>query len=99
MPDPIDPILKYSVQNEISKMATQHYEESVNLLFRNLYQGGYLAGESPMLNRMERLATLKLEHDRNLDVATDVTVYPGDAVRAQAAIFEEFTLGKELFGE
>ncbi len=95
MAEVVDLILSSETQNEISEMAVVHYEETVNLLFRNLYQNGLLAGQVT-LPRMQRLSDLMREHDRNLDVATDAEVYPGDAKRAQDALFEEVQLGQEV---
>ena len=96
--DVVDPILSSETQNEIAAMALGHYHETVELLMRNLYQNGLMAGQVT-LPKMQRLTELVLQHDRNLDVATDVTVYPGDAQRAQSALFEESQLRQEVLSE
>ena len=98
MAEVVDPILYYETQNEIAEMAVEHYKETVTLLFRNLYQNGLLAGQV-MLPKMQRLVELISQKDRNLDVATDKTVWVGDFKRAQAAIYELDKLGKELLSE
>ncbi len=92
----VDPTLHWKQQNEVIEAGAQRFKDSVTLLFKNLYQGGFMAGQTPVKNLTQRYVMLVMEHDRNTEVAADEGVFPGDRKRAQAALFEEEDLAKQL---
>ena len=92
-----DPILDPEVQNEISEMAVKHHEDSVRLLFQNLWPNGYMAGDEQITDKIDKLMALMARHDENLSVVLDETALPGDQERAQQELFEEETLKNEMF--
>ena len=92
----VDPTLHWKQQNEVIAAGAQRFRDSVNLLFKNLYQGGFMAGQTPVRNPTQRYVMLIMEHDRNVEVAENPDVYPGDRKRAQAALLEEEDLAKQL---
>lgn len=98
MDEPVDPLLHWKLQKEVVEMGARRFAETLEMYFKNGYQDGYLAGQEPVVDRMERWAILAQEYQRNKAVAEDPAVFPGDAKRAQDAVFEEKQLRQELFG-
>lgn len=92
----VDPTLHWKNQNEVIASGAERFVSSVDLLFKNLYQGGFMAGQTPVKNPTQRYVMLVLEHDRNLEVAQDEGVYPGDRKRAQDALIQEEDLKQQL---
>ena len=97
MVDVLDPLLDPEVQNKIIELGRKHYEDTLRLLFKNVFPRGYMVGQSQYRTKMEKLLALMLEHDRNLGVASDPNATAGDQKRAQDALFEEEALKPEVF--
>ena len=92
-----DPVLDPVFQNELVEAAVKHYEDAVRLLMQNLWPNGYMVGESPIANKVERLITLMQVHDRNLAVVNDPAQLPGNQARANQELLEEEELKAEVF--
>ncbi len=94
--DYVDPTLHWKNQNEVVASSVRRFKSSMSLLFKNFYQGGYFAGQTPVRNPTQRYILLVMEHDRNVEVAANPDVFPGDRKRAQDALIQEEDLAKQL---
>ena len=92
----VDPTLHWKEQNEVIAAGAERFKNSVGLLWKNLCQGGFMAGQMPVPNLTQRYLLLAIEHDRNEEVAANPDVYAGDRKRAQDALFQEEDLAKQL---
>ncbi len=92
----VDPLLHYKKQNEIIAMGAERYTRTLQLLFKNVFQGGFMSGQEPETNPWVKMIGLVLAHDYYRSVIDDPDSLPGDAERAQDGLFEEEKLKQEL---
>ena len=96
--DAIDALHTPERMNKLVARAAARFEEKVRVLMRQAFPDGYMVGQMPERDDHTRLLHLMQQHDWNLSMATNETTLPGDQMRAQAALMEEETLKRKLFG-
>lgn len=93
----IDPLLNPEAQQRVLKASMQHFENSLELLFKNHFPEGHGVDEIPETDKLRELTDLMAHHDYYLSVAANPEELPWDRTRANDSLLREQELKNEVF--